>query len=335
MKARAASAEVLLIATDFFGYAREIASLLESRGRKVLRFEDRPATDTFTKAALRIAPSLLAAKADAYFAEIAAHVRTQPIRDVLVIKGEALSVPAIRLLREALPTARFTLYFWDGYGNMPADSSQKVGLFDRALTFDPVDARKDARLAYRPLFFPDRYAQLTAIRQDIDLLFVGTAHGDRYPILRRLARALPPQLRFEQILYFPSRLIYRVRRIFDPRLRGARRSEFIFKPLGREEMLRLLARARVVVDIERPVQTGLTMRTFEALGAGRKLVTTNSSILEADFYNPANVTVIDRHKPAVDTAFLAAPYVSPPASVLRRYTLSGWLDEVLPSGPRA
>lgn len=322
-------ADLLLIAASFFGYAREIVSALEQRGRRVLWFEDRPAVDTVTKATLRIAPGLVAKKADAYFEEIAERARAEAIRDVLVIKGEALSCAAIRGLRAALPGARFTLYFWDGYGNMPKDSPAKVPLFDRAFTFDPADAARDLRLQYRPLFFLDAYANLPAQPPDIDLLFFGTAHGDRYEVLRRLSLALPRGVRFEKILYFPSQLIYVVRRVLDPRLRGARSREFIFKPLGKQGVLRLISRARAVVDIERPVQTGLTMRTMETFGAGKKLITTNSKIVEADFYDPDNMVVIDRQSPVVPAAFFERPYSPPPPSLLGRYSLSGWIDDVL------
>jgi len=330
MSEPAAPADLLFIAANFFGYAKEISAELERRGRRVLWFEDRPATDTLTKATLRVAPSLVAARAETYFDAIAARAAKEAILDVLVIKGEALSIPAIQRLRMALPNARFTLFFWDGYGNMPADSPRKVDLFDRAFTFDLSDSRADPRLTYRPLFYLDRYASLPAVEQDIDLLFFGTAHGDRYPVLKRLQRALPPGLRFEQVLYFPSRLVYRLRRVFDHRLRGARRSEFIFQPLPKEVIMSLLARTRIVVDIERPVQTGLTIRTLECLGAGRKLATTNASVLQADFYHPANVAVFDRDQPVLTADFLRGTYVPPPPELLRRYALSGWINDVLP-----
>jgi hypothetical protein len=322
-----------LIGSGFFGYAREIIAHLERGGRKVLWFEDRPATDNTTKALLRIAPRLLRGKADAFFADVTDRIRNEAIVDVLVIKGEALSVESIRRLREALPEARFTLYFWDGYRNMPKDSPGKVSLFDRAFTFDPVDAEADQRLRYRPLFFLDEYAQLSAQEQDIDLLFLGTAHTDRYPVLKRLQRALPEHLRFERILYFPSQAVYRTRRILDWRLRGARRDEFVFSPLNKTAILGLVSRARTIVDIERAAQTGLTMRTLEALGAGRKLVTTNPRVLQAEFYNPNNVAVIDRAHPVIAAGFFEFAYTPPPADMLRRYSLSGWIQEVLSGRP--
>jgi hypothetical protein len=328
-----AEADLLLIGGGFFGYAEEITRALLLRGRKVAWFEDRPALDTLTKSLLRVAPRLVAAKSEAYFEDVIAKMRKQPIRDILVIKGEALSPKSIERLRVAMPQARFTLYFWDSYRNMPKDSPQKVSLFDKSFTFDPHDAQTDRRLNYRPLFYLDDYASLPQQKMDIDLLFLGTIHSDRYAILGRLSLALPPDVRFEKILYFPSRIVYAARCIGDPNFWRARRDEFVFNPLSKIEIQKLVARARVVVDIERSVQSGLTMRTIEMLGAGKKLLTTNSRVVEADFFNPNNISIIDRRRPLVTSAFLKCAYEPPIAGLLKRYSLSGWLDEVLPHQP--
>jgi hypothetical protein len=327
---RDTEADVLLIGGGFFGYAKEISRALSLRGRTVEWFEDRPGLDTVTKSLLRIAPSIVAAKSEAYFERIIEKMRDKPIRDVLVIKGEALSPKSIERLRLALPQARFTLYFWDSYRNMPVDSSEKVSLFDKSFTFDPQDAQMDDRLNYRPLFYVDDYASLPRVTPDIDLLFLGSVHSDRYAILRRLSQALPPGVRLEEILYFPSRLIYAARRVCDPHFWRARRDEFIFQPLDKSDIQSLIARARVVVDIERSVQCGFTMRTIEMLGAGKKLMTTNCKVAEADFFDSNNISIIDRQRPIVTSAFMDSAYKPPSAAILGRYSLSGWLDEVLP-----
>lgn len=324
-------ADVLLIGGGFFGYAKEMIAVLEARGRRVLWFDDRPATDAVTKGLLRLAPMLIAEKTRAFEEQIAARSRGEPICDVLVIKGEALSPAGIERLRAVLPDARFTLYYWDSYLNMPVNSPEKVSLFDRAFTFDPIDAANDARLRYRPLFFLERYARLPRLEQDIDVLFFGTDHSDRHVVLRRIAAALPAGLRFVRILYSRSRLLYWLARTGVPRRWMTRGEKFIFEPLAREQIASLTARARVVLDIERPVQRGFTMRTIELLGAGKKILTTNPDIMRADFFHPANICFIDREKPVFSPAFMHAEYQPLDERVIRRYTLSAWLDEVLPS----
>jgi hypothetical protein len=321
--------DTLLIAASFFGYSKEIVKRLEARGRAVLWFEDRPATDTLSKALLRVAPSMIATRTTNYFENVIEQARQHPIRDVLVIKGEALSSEMIQRLREALPHARFTLYFWDSYLNMPGDSSEKVPLFDKAFSFDPVDAANDLRLQYRPLFYLNEYADLPSTRQDLDVLFIGTAHTDRYAVLDRLGQALPRDLRFEKILYFPSKWMYRSRKAFDLSFRKARMDEFVFHSLGKNQVMSLIARARIVVDIERIVQAGYTMRTMEMLGSRRKLITTNPRIIEASFFHPDNHLYIDREHPVVPQAFIESAWRSVPDKEVARFSLDGWLDEVL------
>jgi hypothetical protein len=99
--------------------------------------------------------------------------------------------------------------------------------------------------------------------------------------------------------------------------------------MGRAQMLEFVSRSRVVLDIERSIQRGLTMRTIETLGIGRKLVTTNEHVLAADFYDPRNIAVIDRRNPVVPADFWETEYREPPAGVVNRYRISVWLEEVL------
>jgi hypothetical protein len=257
-------------------------------------------------------------------------VRANPIRDVLIIKGEAISGSMIKRLRMVLPEARFTLYFWDSYRNMPRNSAKKVGLFDRAFSFDINDVRADSRLTYRPLFFVPKFATLPQADQDLDLLFVGTIHTDRYRILRRLSKSLPPGFTTEFHMYYPSRRLLALRRLVDPAFSGASEAEFIFKPLGGDHVAKLVARAKIAIDIERLVQTGLTMRTIEMMGSSRKMVTTNPNVAKADFYRANNIAVIDRLNPVITEEFLKAPFEPLPAEILYKYSLAGWVDEVLP-----
>lgn len=321
--------DTLFISSDFFGYAREIKNELERQGRSVLWSDDRPAQDTASKIAIRLTPKLLKEKSDQFFATLAARASKHPIRDVLVIKGEALSTDAIKHLRAILPNARFVLYFWDSYRNMPSESRHKVSLFDRALSFDPVDVANDPRLAYRPLFFLEDYRNLPKTDEDIDLLFFGTAHTDRYAVVKRIERILPSTMRFEKILYVPSELIYKVRRVVDPAFWFARRAEFVFQPQPKHLLLQLIARSRMVVDIERTIQSGYTMRTCEMLGAEKKLITTNPEVVKSDFYRPSNIALIDRRNPIIPERFLLSPYEKIPSKVVNRYSLKGWIEDLL------
>jgi hypothetical protein len=321
--------DTLLISTNFFGYPQEIVKALAARGRSALWHDDRPAADTLTKALVRLSPKLIQRKSDEYFSRIFTEAAHHDVRDILVIKGEALSVEMIRKMRTTFPKARLTLYFWDSYRNMPKGSEHKVDLFDRAFSFDLEDTRADTRLTYRPLFFIEKYADVSTVDQDIDILFLGTAHSDRVTVLNRIARAVPAGYDFRKILYARSGLLHRIQNVTSKSYRQTDERDFIFTPIPKGEVQKLIGRARVVLDIERDVQTGFTMRTIEMLGASRKLISTNPSIVSADFYDPQNQCYVDREAPVIDPAFLEAPWRLQDPGLLRHYSLSGWLDEVL------
>src|SRR5690606_11109077 len=109
-----------------------------------------------------------------YFKDIADRNKDREIKEVFVIKGEALSVSSIKYFRDAFPDANFRLYFWDGYKNMPPSSRAKVDYFDSVKSFDLEDVKSDPRLAYRPLFYLPDYSNYNAdTLADIDLAVVG------------------------------------------------------------------------------------------------------------------------------------------------------------------
>lgn len=59
------------------------------------------------------------------------------------------------------------------------------------------------------------------------------------------------------------------------------------------EFRNLIACSDVVVDTNAAHQDGLTARFMWALGAGKKIITTNVSVKKYDFYNPNQILVLD------------------------------------------
>ena len=318
---------ILLIVASFFGYDKEIVKRLKARGAIVTVYEDRPSTTTLSKILNRLHPALVAGAAVRHVDRILSECDGKNFDDIVVIKGEAFTPPLLKLLFKAFPEARTTFYMWDSFRNSKG-AREKLALFDRCLSFDPVDAANTKGLALRPLFFVPSYIQRSETEPDIDILFVGTVHTDRYAVLKRLASRLPVGTKRHYFLYFPARFIFHIRRVIDPQFWTSNKAEFSFVPLSHQENAQLFARARAIVDVERVIQTGLTMRTFEVLAAGKKLVTTNQSIRQSELFDPANVCVVDRKNPEIPPDFFSRPFNPLQTEVLRRYSLDGWIDDV-------
>ena len=90
--------------------------------------------------------------------------------------------------------------------------------------------------------------------------------------------------------------------------------------------------ADILLDYTMNPMTGLSLRSMEALFFGKKLITNNLEILESDFYNPANIYVLDRDTRSL-REFIDCPLEPVDPEIRDRYLLSNWLkrfDETKP-----
>ncbi len=322
-----ASSRVLLIAPRFFGYENEIVAEITRQGMQVDMLPDRPFDSPFVKAVMRFRPELGGHQAsDRFFAEQVRQLGRDDYAIILVIQGEGVTARTLTELRAAYPKARMVFYTWDSIENKPF-SKRNLPLYDRCSTFDPVDAKKYG-MVFRPLFFSPGFDRPSDTAYTYDLSFIGTVHSDRYAIVHALVEQLPADTRSFIYLYLQAPWMYDLRRLFTGTLAGAKREEFRFAPLSKEVVQATFFGSRAVVDIEHPNQRGATMRSFETLGSHRKMVTTNASLRNYDFFDPRNILIIDRQAPVLDREFLKTPYAPVPEDVRSRYSLRQWVREV-------
>lgn len=322
---------VLLIAPRFFGYERDIKAEIERRGAIVDWLPDRPFDSPAMSALTRMRPGWVQPAATRFYRKLLEGFGATNYDLVLVVNGQTLSAEMLTHLRVAHPRATFVLYMWDALANR-AHIQKNLPLFDHLYTFDPRDA-KNFGMRMRPLFFGpgfDRVAGSESMKYH--LCFIGTAHSDRFPIIDALRRNLPADIKAFWYLYMQAPWVLQFRRFTEPSMRHARREDFEFVSLDKAKMQEEVAGSRAILDIEHPRQYGLTMRTFETLGAGKKLVTTNAGVRDYDFFSRDNVFVIDRNAPMVPRDFLEAPFSPMAEPIRRRYSIAGWLDELIETG---
>ncbi|MDN3920954.1 glycosyltransferase family protein [Roseateles violae] len=321
---------VLLCAPNFFGYELEIRKALQARGAEVDCIPDRPFTSPFLKAVTRYRRNWILGYADRQYEKALSGFGRQHYDLILVVQGEALSPRFLRSLRSSYPSARFVLYMWDSFRN----KRQLLGnleRFDHSLSFDPLDA-KQYGMTFRPLFYCPDFVDATAFtgEYEYDVSFIGTAHSDRYSLVRQLSAALPKGSSTYWYLFLQSTWMFHIQKLGNPSFAGSTATDFAYVPLAKAEVQRVFKASRSVLDIEHPAQTGLTMRTFEALAAGKKLITTNRNILEYDFFDPQNILYIDRSQtPDIPASFSQTPYRPVSPALMDKYSLDGWLNDVL------
>jgi hypothetical protein len=321
---------VLFFSASFFGYQFEVRDKLTSFGARVDFFDERPKNTFWYKALIRFDKRILIKQIERYYQGIIDTASETEYDYIFFLKAEVISYKMLKELRHRQPAAKCILYMWDSIENCP--SVQKLfPLFDKVLSFDRKDVLANSFMTFRPLFYLDDYARIAKepAKTKYDVSFIGTGHTDRYPIVRKIRQASDQMgLKGYFFLYLQDIRIYYLRKLFSPAFKYARQNEFSFKPLGKDEILKILRDSRCVLDIERPVQCGLTMRSIEVLGAKRKLITTNKDIVHYDFYNESNICIIDRDNPVLPEEFLRSAYVEVKSRVYEKYSIGFWLQDI-------
>lgn len=318
--------KVLYVAPVFFGYENEIKGELERQGAQVTFLLDRPFNSPFLKALTRVRREWVIGAADRYYKKELASINAE-FDYVFVVNGQTLSKQTLSGWRQQFPSAKFILYMWDSFSNRQ-QTVENLEFFDSVFSFDKNDAQEFG-VHFRPLFFSKGFETTEQVTPEFDISFIGTAHTDRFSIVQKIDRQLGVSVKKYWYLFLQAKWVYWFYRLTNTSFRCAKRSDFQFDSISKAEVQRVFNRSKVVLDIEHPHQTGLTMRTLETLGARKKLVTTNSSVKSYDFYNEENIYVIDRAEPSIPMAFFEEPYKHVEPQIYRKYSLVGWVEEII------
>jgi hypothetical protein len=321
--------KILFFSANFFGYQEEISAKLRFLGAEVDPFDERPKNSFLYKALIRLDKRLLKKRLDEYYENIISQCENKEYDFVFFLKAEAITQSKLRKLRKTQPNAIFILYMWDSIDNCPSVQNL-FDLFDKIYSFDFTDVKAHSKLLFRPLFYLDDYSKLkNPDRNKHEISFIGTGHSDRYLIVSKIRRfCIENNFSHYFFVYLQDPKIYYARKLFSRSFKFAKKSDFSFIPLKKNDILKIIEESNCVLDIERPIQRGLTMRTIEVLGARKKLITTNKDIVNYDFFNKNNILVIDRDQPVIDIHFIRGEYQDLPDDIYQKYSIGNWLIEV-------
>ncbi len=90
------------------------------------------------------------------------------------------------------------------------------------------------------------------------------------------------------------------------------------------KVINLVKKVDILLDYTKVPESGPSLRAMEALFFGKKLITNNLEILDSDFYNPANIYVLDRDSRSFKD-FIDCPLEPVDPDIRDKYLLSNWL----------
>ena len=324
--------KVLLIMPNFFEYPKIISEELENMGYEVDFFDDRPSTRPLVKAAIRVNKNIIKRYIAKYFYSVMEQTREKKYDIVFLISGQSLSFSEtmIKELKESQSNAKWFLYQWDSLQNFPYIKRMHK-YFDKCYSFDKSDCNRNDSLHFLPLFYSSEYERIAALNNrdyKYDFCFVGTAHPKKYKFIKKMSQQLktvyPKQFIY---FYFPSKIVYFYRKFANRELKNAKINEFHYTPLNSEEMTDIYINSRCVLDSPQDGQLGLTIRVIEAMGAKKKLITTNEDVVNYDFYKPENIYVY-KDKIDLNCTFFKKNYKDIDKEVYEKYSLKSWLKEI-------
>ncbi|MBD5267201.1 MAG: hypothetical protein HDS41_03285 [Bacteroides sp.] len=321
--------KILFIAPKYFGIPEKIQSKLIELGASVDFFDERPGNSFLTKALIRINRNLIAGYINKYHSKIINLTRHQHYDYIFFIRGESFSEHNLKKLLNTHPESTSIVYHWDSIKNNP-NALNLLNNFDYRYSFDRSDCEK-FNITFLPLFYYDEYSSLAKSKKtdEYTLMFVGTTHSDRYRIITTLTKQIEKQgKKAFTYFYFQGKIMFYKYLFLHKECRDIDKTAVHFSSISNEELEELYQKSKIIIDVNHPKQSGLTIRCMETLGFKRKLVTTNSDIVNYDFYNPNNILVIDRKKPFIPNEFIDAPYENIPPDIYNKYSLSAWCSTI-------
>ena len=309
-------------------YGTEIKKKIQQFGAYIKVYNERPSSSVLGKISTRVLKNISDVPFNQYIRKIISENIDIHYDYVFVVRAEAFQPSSLILLRKAFPKAKFILYLWDSIVN--TDTTKIIPYFDKSYSYDVNDVNDNSLLSYRPTFYLDQYSNIPCeCSNEFDLFFFGTIHSDRIDVLDKIKIQFHNQgLFLYSYMYFPGRIMYYKKYIYDNNIRHKSINDFHFSLLNLNSTIDYVSRSKASLDIQHPAQSALTLRPIEMLGAKRKLVTTNYNIKSYDFYDEQNILIIDRNNPVIEKEFFSLPYRSVSSDIYKKYSLHSWLFDV-------
>lgn len=317
---------ILYIGEIMFHYDKYIVDKLIDLKAKVDAFEIYPTQNNLY---FRLLKKLKLPAIELYKQDFYNKILIKKDYDYVLIKtGHQLDNSFLEKLKNLNPNAKFINFHWDSI-RAEYDYLHIMKFFDKIYSFDYRDAQTNNEINYLPLFYIDEYLEHGKIpdykKKEIDLLFIGSWRDtERYQLVKSTQKICKQnQLRFYYYLNYPFKAQ------FDSLKKGIIAKESRHRKLSHKEILKLFSISNTIIDFPSSFQTGLTIRTFEALGAGKKLITINKNIMTEPFYDPQYINVVDLNNFDLNIDFIKNIPTSSIQDKMKNYSLENYINKLL------
>lgn len=241
--------------------------------------------------------------------------------DSVVFFGEQ-NLKELLILAKFIRAARKSVWIWNPLDNSRKTHRRRIGFARRlkkagyeVFTFDPADAA-ECGFTHAPQVFRDVERFIDRDTQpDTDLFFVGF-DKKRLPQLLAIKSAAAQQGLTSYFHITPDR---------HGRYSDEQRRHLSGQTIDYGDTMRLINRSRCLVEILQDKQAGMSARALEALFFGKKLITNNRAMAQADFYDPDNIFITGVDDLSRLTEFMSRPYRPVNPEIKNGYDIRRWI----------
>ena len=316
--------KILLIMPTFYNYYKLIRQKLEEDGHEVFYYPDEIDLNVTDRIYRKLDSNSLNDRFDKYIENISREVKFSSINKVVLIFGGRYFRPKhIDFLREQCRNAVFIYYAWDSISNFP-NIKEFYNKFDFSFSFDKEDC-ENYNMRFHPLFYSNIYDnKVEKYDYSAIMTFGKNKAKNYYTILSKI----PKDMKGFQYLVMRSRTTFMYNLLMYPQYFLKIIRYIHFKPLNLSQVNDVVARSKVIIDCPLEGQNGLTMRTFEVLNSKRKLITTNKSIKDYDFYCSDNIVVVDESLQMIPETFFESEY-NQNYQLGEKYSLDSFIQDII------
>ncbi|WP_449400591.1 glycosyltransferase family protein [Chryseobacterium wanjuense] len=242
---------------------------------------------------------------------------------ILVLNPDTFDIATLEKIRKY--TDRLITYLYDNLERVPVEG--RLHLFDKILSFDIIDVEKhgfEKITNYIYLPFTPKEQQ----NPQMDLFYITSYDNRRVSLIKQIVKKLQALgLKFQIMVIGKKSWKHQLTNIF---IKVPENLFLIFsiKKIPHDDLPSYYKNSKVLLDLMREGQYGLSFRVFEAMSLEKKIITDNDAIKSYDFYNPNNILILNENISNLDKSFFETPYEKIPEEIYYRYTLDYWVKKV-------
>ncbi len=212
-------------------------------------------------------------------------------------------------------------YQWDGLDRFPK-VLKLIPKFAHFYIYDKNDKDRFPNTSLITNFYFDCYLDKNKKNPTFDVYYIGSFDDRINDVIDVCTRLNELNLKLKILIY--------CRRENKGKLKKYPFITEIYNQITYYQNLENVFDSKIILDFgHKSTHTGLSLRPFEALGYGKKLITTNRIIKDYDFYNEKNILLIDQEKNKENLIdFINSDYEPLNKDIYDKHSFSSWFNTI-------